>query len=69
MNLPALEEFLVLFSHLVAEQRWIREIDINSVLASPERIVALERELWCMDLRSRKTNSCGSRSVPIPSST
>jgi acetyltransferase len=42
VDLAALEEFLVRFSHLVVEQRRIREIDINPVLASPERIVALD---------------------------
>ena len=42
VDLAGLEEFLVRFSHLVAEQRWIKEIDINPVLASPEGIVALD---------------------------
>ena len=42
VDLAGLEEFLVRFSHLVVEQRWIKEIDINPVLASPERIVALD---------------------------
>jgi acetyltransferase len=42
IDLAALEEFLVRFSQLVVEQRWIREIDINPVLAAPERIVALD---------------------------
>jgi acetyltransferase len=42
VDLAALEEFLVRFSHLVVEQPRIREIDINPVLASPERIVALD---------------------------
>jgi acetyltransferase len=42
VDLAALEEFLVRFSQLVVEQRWIKEIDINPVLASPERIVALD---------------------------
>lgn len=42
VNLAALEEFMVRFSHLVVEQPRIREIDINPVLASPERIVALD---------------------------
>ncbi|HMK20741.1 MAG TPA: GNAT family N-acetyltransferase, partial [Terriglobales bacterium] len=41
VNVAALEELLVRFSQLVVEQRWIKEIDINPVLASPERIVAL----------------------------
>jgi acetyltransferase len=42
VDLAALEEFLVRFSQLVVEQRRIREIDINPVFASPERIVALD---------------------------
>ncbi len=42
VDLSGLEEFLVRFSHLVVEQRWIQEIDINPVLASPEGIVALD---------------------------
>lgn len=42
VDLAALEEFLVRFSHLVVEQPRIREIDINPVLASPERLIALD---------------------------
>jgi acetyltransferase len=42
VNLAALEELLVLFSRLVTEQRWIKEIDINPLLASPERLLALD---------------------------
>jgi len=42
VDLGALEQLLVLFSHLVVEQRWIKEIDINPLLASPERLVALD---------------------------
>jgi acetyltransferase len=38
----ALEELLVRFSQLVVEQRWIKEIDINPLLASPERLLALD---------------------------
>jgi acetyltransferase len=45
IDLAALEQFLVRFSQLVVEQRWIREIDINPVLASPERIVALDARI------------------------
>jgi acetyltransferase len=45
IDLAALEEFLVRFSQLVVEQRWIREIDINPVLASPDRIVALDARI------------------------
>jgi acetyltransferase len=41
-DLAALEELLVRFSQLVVEQPWIREIDINPLLASPERLLALD---------------------------
>ena len=42
VNLAALEELLVRFSHLVVEQPWIAEIDINPLLASSERLIALD---------------------------
>jgi len=42
INMGALEEILVHFSQLVVEQPWIAEIDINPLLVSPERIVALD---------------------------
>jgi acetyltransferase len=38
----ALEQLLVRFGQLVAEQPWIKEIDINPLLASPERLIALD---------------------------
>ena len=42
VDLAALEQLLVRFSQLVVEQRWIKEIDINPLLASPERLLALD---------------------------
>jgi acetyltransferase len=45
VNMAALEELLVLFSRLVLEQRWIAEIDINPLLASPERVLALDARI------------------------
>ena len=42
VDLAALEELLVRFSQLVTEQRWIKEIDINPLLASAERLIALD---------------------------
>lgn len=42
VNLAALEALLVHFSELVAEQPWIKEIDINPLLASPDRLVGLD---------------------------
>jgi acetyltransferase len=37
-----LEQLLVRFSQLVAEQRWIKEIDINPLLVSEDRLVGLD---------------------------
>jgi len=45
VNLTALEELLVSFSQLVVEQRWIKEIDINPLLASSDRLVALDARI------------------------
>jgi acetyltransferase len=42
LDIAALEQLLVRFSHLVVEQPWIKEIDINPLLASPEGLVALD---------------------------
>ena len=42
VNLAELEQVMVRFSRLVVEQPWIKEIDINPLLASPERLVALD---------------------------
>jgi acetyltransferase len=42
VDLQALEILLVRFSALVAEQRWIKEIDINPLLASPDGLIALD---------------------------
>ena len=42
VDLQALEELLVRFSELVVEHPWIKEIDINPLLASPDRLMALD---------------------------
>ena len=42
VDLAGLEQLLVRFSQLVVEQPWIKEIDINPLLASPERLLALD---------------------------
>ncbi|MFP4297867.1 MAG: bifunctional acetate--CoA ligase family protein/GNAT family N-acetyltransferase [Spirulinaceae cyanobacterium] len=41
-NLKGIEQLLVRFSHLVVEQPWIKEIDINPLLVSSERLIALD---------------------------
>ncbi len=42
IDLLALENTMVRFSRLIAEQRWIKELDINPLLASPDRLLALD---------------------------
>ncbi len=45
----ALEQLLVHFGQLVVEQPWIKEIDINPLLASPERFIALDARVVLHD--------------------
>jgi acetyltransferase len=45
VNLAELEQLMVRFSRLVVEQPWIKEIDINPLLATPERLVALDARI------------------------
>jgi len=42
VHLAALDQLLVKFSEMVAEQPWIKEVDINPLLASAERLIALD---------------------------
>jgi acetyltransferase len=49
VNLRALETLLVHFSLLVAEQRWIKEIDVNPLLASHTQILALDARIVLHD--------------------
>ena len=42
VDLAGLEALLVRFGQLVAEQRWIKEIDINPLFASAEHLIALD---------------------------
>ncbi len=49
VDLAALEQLLVRFSQLVVEQRWVKELDINPLLASPERLIALDARVVLHD--------------------
>jgi acetyltransferase len=42
VDLAGLERLLVHFSRLVVEQPWIKEIDINPLLISPEQLIVLD---------------------------
>ena len=54
VNTNALEELMVKFSRLVVEQRWIQEIDINPLLASPSGFVALDARVIVHDQSTRE---------------
>lgn len=49
VNLPALEQLLVRFSQLVLELPWIKEIDINPLLATPDHLLALDARVVVHD--------------------
>lgn len=42
VDLEALEKLLVRFSQLIVEQRWIKELDINPLVASADTLLALD---------------------------
>lgn len=67
VDLKALEQLLVRFSQLVVEQRWIKEIDINPLLASPEHLIALDARvvLYCVDVKEEQLPQSAIRPYPI----
>jgi len=50
VDLGELEQIMVRFSQLVIEQRWIKEIDINPLQASSDRLIALDARIILHDL-------------------
>ena len=56
VDIAALEELLVRFSRLVTEQRWIKEVDINPLLASPERLLALDARVMVYGKETQKAD-------------
>jgi len=49
VDLAKLEQILVRFSQLVAENPWVKEVDINPLLASEERLIALDARVVLHD--------------------
>jgi acetyltransferase len=54
VDVGALERLLVRTSQLVVEQPWIRELDINPLLASPERLIALDARIVLHDPETKE---------------
>ena len=65
VDLAALERLLVRFSQLVVEQPWIKEIDINPLLASPDGLVALDARVVLHGPTSRR-QAARARDPPLP---
>jgi acetyltransferase len=67
VDLAALEELMVRFSQLVVEQPWIKEIDINPLLASSDRLLALDARvvLHPADTPESKLSKPAIRPYPI----
>ncbi len=49
VDLVQLERIMVRFSQMVAEQKWIKESDINPMLASPEQLIAVDARVLLHD--------------------
>ncbi len=66
VDLAALEALMVQFSRLVAEQPWVKEIDINPLLASSERLIALDARvvLHPLEMPEDKLPKLAIRSYP-----
>ncbi len=66
VDIAGLEDLLVRFSQLVVEQPWIKEIDINPLLASPERLLALDARVVLHEPEVKEEN-CRSLAIrPYP---
>jgi acetyltransferase len=52
VDIAALERLLVRFSHLIVEQPWVKELDMNPIMASPDRIIALDARVVLHDLNT-----------------
>jgi len=67
VDLVALERLLVRFAQLVTEQRWIKELDINPLVASPEKLIALDARvvLYDKDTKEERLPKLAIRPYPI----
>ena len=54
VDLAGLERLLVRFAQLVTEQKWIKELDINPLMASPEKLIALDARVVLYDKDTRE---------------
>jgi len=64
--LEDLDQLMVRFSRLVVEQPWIKEIDINPLVASPERLLALDARVIVYDQATREQDLPRTAIRPYP---
>lgn len=67
VDINKLEQLLVQFSRLVVEQRWIKECDINPLLASPSGFIALDARIILHDPSMKEEDLPRSAIRPYPS--
>lgn len=65
VDLPALEKILVAFSNLVAQHKWIKECDINPLLISGERIIALDARIVLHEKKTKHFPKLAIRPYPM----
>ena len=56
VKMDELEGILVRFSYLVADQPWLKEIDVNPLLASPEGFLALDARIILHEVGTAAAN-------------
>ena len=67
VDLTALTKLMVRFSQLVVEQPWIKEIDINPLVVSDERILALDARVILHDTQANESDLPRVAIRPYPS--
>jgi acetyltransferase len=67
VDLAGLERLLVRFAQLVTEQHWIKELDINPLIASPDKLIALDARvvLYDNDTQEEELPKLAIRPYPI----
>ncbi|MDP8947908.1 MAG: bifunctional acetate--CoA ligase family protein/GNAT family N-acetyltransferase [Actinomycetota bacterium] len=66
VDTAALEKLFVRFSQLVVEQPWIKELDINPLLVSPERLISLDARVVLHDPETEEENLPRTAIRPYP---
>ncbi len=66
VDMAALENVLIRFSRLVIEQRLIKEVDVNPLVASAERVIALDARIVLQDLAVAENQLPRSAIRPYP---